>query len=286
VGSGSLNATVALTSPDGEHWNKVSIGDSPGLREAGEKPGVLYGVAWNGTMFVAVGERILASPDGRRWIVVATFPTCAFARVAANTSSFVAAGGFYGRGCLATSSDGRAWTDRTSTLPNNDSVLTDVIWTGSTFVALGNANRGIFGLTSVLLTSPDGGTWTQQFGANAFLSDVAWNGTLFVAVGSQVRQGSIFTSPDGKTWTRVRANVSYPLRAIVWNGANFVAVGSGGVLVTSQDGKTWANRQSGTTADLMSISWSGSRFVAVGRGIILTSADGVTWRDVAAANSP
>src|SRR5215467_7482015 len=53
VGSGSLNATVALTSPDGVHWSKVSIGGSPGVLESGEKPGALYGVAWNGTTFVA-----------------------------------------------------------------------------------------------------------------------------------------------------------------------------------------------------------------------------------------
>src|SRR5262245_20189195 len=39
VGSGSLNQTVALTSPDGVRWSAVSIGGSPGLLESGEKPG-------------------------------------------------------------------------------------------------------------------------------------------------------------------------------------------------------------------------------------------------------
>jgi hypothetical protein len=286
VGSGSLNQTVALTSPDGMRWSAVSIGNSPGLLESGEKPGALYGVAWNGTMFAAVGERILISPDARRWVVAATFATCAFTRVAANTSLFVAVGGFYGRGCLATSPDGRTWTDKTAALENNGSVLADVIWTGSTFVALGNANRGIFGITSVILTSPDGGTWTQQFGTSAFLTDVAWNGVLFVAVGGQANQGILFTSPDGTTWTRSRVNVYYPLRSVIWNGAKFVAVGSGGVLVTSPDGKRWKTRKSGTTVDLMSVTWNGARFVAVGRGVIVTSSDGQTCRDVSTASSP
>ncbi len=280
VGSGSLNATVALTSPDGVRWSKVSIRDSPGLLESGEKPGVLYGVAWNGTAFVAVGERILISPDGQRWMVAATVSTCAFTRVAANTSLFVAVGGFYGRGCLATSPDGRTWTDRTSALESNESVFADVIWTGSAFVALGNTNRGKFGLTSALLTSPDGETWTRQFRTNALLTDVAWNGALFVTVGSKARQGSIFTSPDGKTWTQVRVNVFDPLRAVAWGSKRFVTVGSSGVLVTSLDGKQWKARKSGTTADLMSITWNGSRFVAVGRGVILTSSDGETWKDL------
>jgi len=286
VGSGSLNATVALTSPDGVHWSKVSIGGSPGVLESGEKPGALYGVAWNGTTFVAVGERILISPDGQRWAIATTISTCAFTRVAANQSLFVAGGGYYGHGCLATSPDGRTWTDRTSAFEGNDFVLTDVIWTDSMFVALGNANRGIFGITSVILTSPDGVTWTRQFGSNAFLTDVAWNGSLFVAVGGQARQGILFTSADGKAWAQKRLNIYYPLRSVIWNGTEFVAVGSGGVLVTSPNGQKWTNRKSGTTVDLMSIAWNGSRFVAVGRGVIVTSSDGIAWKNLTTATSP
>ena len=280
VGSGSLNTTVALTSSDGEHWSKVSIGDSPGLRESGEKAGVLYGVAWNGTAFVAVGERILISPDGQRWMFAAAISTCAFTRVAPNPSLFVAVGGYYGLGCLATSPDGRTWTDKTSALGSNPSVFSDVIWTGSAFVALGNTNRGRFGLTSVVLTSSDGETWNRQFSTSNVLTDVAWNGAQFVTVGSKARQGSIFSSPDGNTWTQVRVNIFYPLRAVTWGRKRFVAVGSNGILVTSPDGKQWKTRKSGTTADLMSITWNGSRFVAVGRGVILTSLDGEAWKDL------
>ena len=276
VGNGSLNTTVALTSPDGVRWNKVSIGDSPGVLESGEKPGALYGVAWNGSMFVAAGEHILISPDAQRWMLAATIPHCAFTRVAVNASLFVAVGGFYGRGCLATSPDGRTWTDQTAALESNDSVLADVIWTGSIFIALGNSNRGRFGIASVILTSPDGVTWTRQFGANAFLMDVAWNGTLFVAVGGHANQGIIFTSPDGRMWTQSRVNIFYPLRSVICNSTKFVTVGINGVLATSSDGQKWTNRKSGTTADLTIITWSDSRFVAVGKGVIVTSSDGTT----------
>ena len=280
VGTGSLNTTVALTSSEGERWSKVSIGDSPGLRESGEKAGVLYGVAWNGTAFVAVGERILISPDGQKWMFAAAISTCAFTRVAANTSMFVAVGGYYGLGCLATSPDGRTWTLGTAALESPESVFADVIWTGSTFIALGNTNLGRFGLSSVVLTSPDGETWNRPFSTNTLLTDVAWNGSLFVMVGSKARQGSIFISPDGRTWTQVRVNIFNPLRAVTWGRNRFVAVGSNGALVTSPDGKQWKTGKSGTTADLMSITWNGSRFVAVGRGVILTSLDGEAWKDL------
>lgn len=100
---------MALTSPDGVRWSKVPIGDSPALLESGERPGALYGVAWNGSMFVAAGEHILISPDAQRRIVAATIPHCAFTRVAVNTSLFVAVG----KGVIVTSPDGTTWKDVT-----------------------------------------------------------------------------------------------------------------------------------------------------------------------------
>jgi len=254
VGSGTLNETVVLISPDGMHWSRVSVGKTQGpLGFSAGETGVLYGIGWNGSRFVAVGERLLTSVDGQNWMVSATLSTCAFTRVAANGSMFVAVGGYYGRGCIATSPDGLTWTERTAAIESNNAVLSGVIWTDSAFVALGTAGLGRFGVASVFLTSRDGVSWTRQLATNQALIDVAWNGALFVAVGGIPNQqsGVIYTSPDGKTWTQSKHKVSYPFRSVLWNGSQFVVSGLEGSIFTSPDGMMWTERTSGTTRDLL-----------------------------------
>ncbi len=279
VGSGTLSETEVFLSPDGARWNKVSLGQAARpLSFSRDGAGVLYGIAWNGSRFAAAGERILMSADGKSWVVSATFSTCAFTRVTTNGSMFVAVGGYYGNGCLATSPDGRTWTERTSGIEGNAAVLSGVIWNGSRFVAVGNTNRGKFGITNVFLTSPDGVTWSRHLGTRDRLVDIAWSGSLFIAVGSHRRQGIIFTSPDAKTWTQRTVKVSDPFHAVLWNGSVFVVAGLKGTVFTSPDGTTWTKRKSHTTRDLLSLAWNGSLFVVVGEGVILTSPDGVAWK--------
>jgi len=279
VGSGSFNETEVLLSSDGSRWNKVSLGTSArplGLSRDGA--GVLYGIAWNGSTFVAAGERILTSPDGKSWTIAASFSTCAFTRVATHEVMFVAVGGYYGNGCVATSPDGRTWIERTSGIESSAAVLSSVIWAGSRFVAVGNTNRGKFGITNVFLTSLDGTTWSRQPATSDRLVDVAWNSSLFVAVGGHRRQRVIFTSLDAKTWSKRTLSISDPFRSVLWNGSTFVVAGLKGTVFTSPDGMTWTKRKSHTTRDLLSIAWNGSLFVIVGEGVILTSPDGVAWK--------
>jgi hypothetical protein len=281
VGSGSFNETEVLLSADGFRWNKVSLGTAVRpLSLSREGAGVLSGVAWNGSTFVAAGERLLTSPDGKSWTVAAFFPPCAFTRVAAREAMFVAVGGDYRTGCMATSPDGKTWTERTLSTDDNATVFSGVIWTGSAFVAVGNTDHGRAEIGTVLLTSPDGVTWTRQFGTSGQLVDVTRNQSLFVAVGRHQRRGVIFTSPDARTGTGRITRVSDPLCSVLWNGSLFVVVGLRGALFTSPDGRTWTRRESHTTQDLFGIAWNGSLFVVVGEGAILTSPDGVAWKDL------
>jgi len=278
VGSGSLNEALILMSSDGAVWGKVSLGKSRQLLSLSKKgPGTLYGIAWNGSRFVVVGEKLLTSVDGSEWSVTAEFARCKLTRVTTNGSMFVAVGGYYGNGCVVTSPDGVTWTDETTKLSGEGALLTDVIWTGVAFVALGNVNRGKFGMTALVFTSADGNTWTRQSVANVFLMSLTWNGSLFIGVGGVARQGNIFSSADGKSWTRSRVQVSDPLRAVAWNGKLFVAVGVRGEIYTSPDGQAWTKQSSNSTRDLLRLAWNGSHFVAVGRGIIIRSADGLRW---------
>jgi hypothetical protein len=125
VGQGAFDETEVFLSADGVGWKRVSLGKpSRPLGVSGDGAGALYGVAWNGSIFVAVGERILTSIDGKSWTVTATFSPCTFSAVAARGEGFVAVGGNRGRGCLAHSSEGRSWTEETASLESNDAVLT------------------------------------------------------------------------------------------------------------------------------------------------------------------
>jgi hypothetical protein len=256
----------------------VSLGKSRQLFSPSKKgPGALYGIAWNGSRFVAVGEKILTSADGSEWSVAAEFARCNLTRVTTNGTRFVAVGGYYNNGCVVVSPDGVTWTDSTTKLSGEGAVLTDVIWTGTDFVALGNISRGKFGVTAIVFRSVDGVTWTRQAIANRFLMSLTWNGTLFIGVGGATRQGTILSSADGKGWTHSHVQVSAPLRSAAWNGERFVAVGVQGEVHTSPDGQAWTKQPSNTTRDLLRVVWNGTHFVAVGRGVIIRSADGLTW---------
>lgn len=280
VGSMGVDETEVLRSPDGRTWERVSLGKpTRPLGASDTDVGALYGLAWNGLQFVAVGERIITSPDGKSWNVTATFTPCVFARVVAHYGRFVAVGGSRGHGCIATSSDGKSWTDRTEGIDNNSAILTDVVRTEEAFVALGSRNQGRLGITSALLSSTDGERWTHQSGPDEFLVDLAWNGTSLMAVGGVARQGAVFTSSDAKDWTEYSGSLKKPLRSAIWTGAQFVAVGGEGGVAISPDGVTWSEPRSGGFQDLLSVAWNGAVFVAVGDGVMLTSVDGVQWQE-------
>jgi hypothetical protein len=128
----------------------------------------------------------------------------------------------------------------------------------------------IVGDAGVILTSPDGLTWSPQSpGIENSLCSVTWTGKQFVAVGDV---GAIATSPDGITWTPQVSGTTKSLSSVIWTGTQLVAAGDGGSILTSSDGVAWLPRSSGTSILLSSVTWTGTQLVAVGgSGVILTS---------------
>jgi hypothetical protein len=143
-------------------------------------------------------------------------------------------------------------------------------------VAYGNGLFVAVGLGGIILTSPDGVSWTGQTSGTGYsLSGVAYGNGLFVAVGYG---GTILTSPDGETWTRRTSGTSNGLFGVTYENGTFVAVGDRGTILTSPDGVNWTARTSGTSNWLSGVTYGNGLFVAVGYGgTILTSPDGVTW---------
>gem|GEM_PF-529215 len=192
--------------------------------------------------------------------------------------------------------------------------IKDVIWDGSSYIAVGSGG--------LIITSPDGVSWTPQTlsvihqlygiafsgsryvvvgdrglvaskkvgdsrwtfqttGVTTALLTVAWSPTLgFVAGGSN---GVLITSPDGTSWTKQDSGFGAALEEIIWNPdrQEFITVTSGGGnnnIFTSNDGKTWIPRHISRGNILRGIVWTGAQYVAVGaNATVLTSPKGFTW---------
>ena len=243
-----------------------------------------YGVAWNGSLWVAVGDTPYAigySSNGINWTGVFTTAMPVGRGVAWNGSLWVVVGE---NGKIAYSSNGIDWTDTNTTVFTAGGGL-GVAWNGSLWVAVGT------GSSHAIATSTDGITWTGR--GKTILSTaygVAWNGTRWVAVGEG--NNTIAYSSDGITWTGAGFTV-FDIRGlgVAWNGTRWVAVGDGSVnqLAYSSDGITWTGGgivfSGGTAAG--GVAWNGSLWVAVSAGSIhtfATSTDGITW--TGRGNSP
>ena len=147
----------------------------------------------------------------------------------------------------------------------SETQLTNVVWTGSRFVAAGVLASG----EAVFVDSTDGMTWNLQLplGAGAEIHGLAATSTGVVAVGD-ITVGS--TGSDATSW--------FSKDGLTWTGA------SGGAALAPAAGRTI--RMNGVTS-------TGSGWLAVGeedtacelncdtasavRAVVWTSADGLTW---------
>ena len=169
--------------------------------------------------------------------------------------------------------------------------LFGVAYGKGTFVAVGDG---------VILTSPDGHTWTRRASSTAneslYLHAVAYGNGTFVAVGyrngtTTIENPVIVTSRNGITWTGRTSPVTDKwLYGVTYGNGTFVAVGLDGTLLTSPDGITWTKRalpETGATFNLYAVTYANGTFVAGGysslyfvytvNSAILTSPDGITW---------
>lgn len=172
---------------------------------------------------------------------------------------------------------GLDWTAQTSGVSGWLNGLTDH---AGLWVAVGD--HASAGLKALVVTSPDGVTWTTRTSATAVdknFAAVCSDGTTLVAVGSD---GVINTSTNGITWTSRTSpyGAGGDLYAVTWSSSLglFVATGKGGRIATSPTGVTWTSRASGVITNLYGIAAGGTYLVAVGgSATVLTSTNGTAW---------
>jgi hypothetical protein len=305
---------------------------APGQAELGRLLGTngLNGLAWDGKKYVFAGSNVIVrSTDLVSWELQSI--DSILNSIAWSGTSFVAAGmsGNGQRGVLMHSSDGLTWSTVTTTdqcpaappgtlppLPPCEyrAGLSKVIWAGSQFVAVGREKVPGVGTFALILTSPDGLSWTQQakgtipvgtdvdtYGMG--MASVAWSGSRFVAVG-RAADGSaaLWTSPDALSWSvgtlpNLPAAPQFTLRDVVWGHGQFVAAGWGGTLppiavrssatLASLDGTSW---QPNTTAlplsALNAIGVGPTRFLLVSTTESSISTDGRNWSTRVDASTP
>jgi VCBS repeat-containing protein len=164
-------------------------------------------------------------------------------------NTFVAVGA---NGTILSSSDGVAWTRRTS---GTTYTLNRVSYLNGIFIAVGRA--------TTILTSPDGMNWTDHSSGikTRSLTGVSYGSGIFVAVGD----GMLFTSVDGATWKYSEELYGMYPNDLTYGYGLFMGTGGEGLYLTSNDGITW--KKSGGVANysyLQSTCYGNGSFVAVG----------------------
>ena len=256
---------------------------------------IVYGVAWNGSYWVAVGYDsvcIAISSNGINWVESLNnpFDSGSGKGIAWNGSYWVAVGNNGDSTvCIATSTDGMNWVSSTNN-PFSGGEGRGIAWNGSYWVSVGtNSNYSVF-----IATSSDGMNWTPlinniffDYGGNG----IAWNGSYWIAGGGTATgEVCIAKSTDGMNWVASTNNIFYDGRGngMAWNGSYWIAVGYNDVraicIATSSDGMNWVestnNPFEGGQGN--AITWNGSYWIAVGTNsdntvCISTSTDGLIW---------
>ena len=164
------------------------------------------GILDNNTGVVSDASGVIAkSTDGLIWDTSnnATTIFSSVNSIAWNGSMWVAVGTAILDYSIAYSDDGISWTGTNVTPGNNNYFLSsgyDVAWNGKMWIVVGSGYKNISYATSIAY-SYDGITWTS-LGATIFSLrglGVAWNGSIWIAVGAG--QNTIAYSYNGLTWT-------------------------------------------------------------------------------------
>jgi hypothetical protein len=258
-----------------------------------------------------------ASIDGRRWTLVADFPTgdgSVVRSVAIGEHGLVAVG-VAGREAAAwRSADGLAWqrSPTSASLSGPQPLeLLSVSATAGGYVAVGYEGPSVGSARPAFWSSSDGIRWERARAPNGApvgrAEAVAAAGDVIVAVGTagtteHPTGGLAWTSRDGRSWAPVedgRPFESGKPHGVSPAADGFIAVGANldnkkAIVWRSQDdGRTWARVPDapsldnyGLAIEMRDVTLAGSTYIAVGHllfgtqyssGVIWSSPDGTSW---------
>ena len=223
IGTSKTYSTIVKTSIDGVTWQPQTVNVTDSLWKAD----ITYGSG----KFVLVGNKglILYSTDGTNWTKSVSGVTDCLRSVLFANGHFIAAGD---NGTILYSSDGVTWTPASSGLSSTDfnSVLQNLEYGNGQIVVVGsNYEKGSISyggyyfsaiLSSVILSSSDGITWTKRTSPSTCgLEGVSYGNGRFVAIGNA---GTVLSCTDGATWTTESPFTTGTLGMIASNGSGFL----------------------------------------------------------------
>ena len=222
--SDKINKIAILKSCNGENW---ILENHPELKDIS----ALFGVAWNGSKWLAVGYDfgtykgrngvILQSDDGIHWNIVIR-PDAEMLLYAAWSGESWAVVGVdkNDKGVIFTSQDGVNW--QSAQLPADVGCLYSVAWNGERWVAVGLSG---YKLGAVVLTSIDGINWDKHEISTAVASclfGISWSGDKWIAVGvdQTLSKGVVLTSSAQANDWILQPIPAGPvdLEAVAWDG--------------------------------------------------------------------
>ena len=175
------------------------------------------------------------------------------------------------------------WTNRVSGLPH---ALSDVIWDGDAFIAVG------YGGT--VLTSADGIAWLAiESGTGADLNDVAFYGSDIFAVGDEI---ILHSTDHGTSWTVKDRPAEAAFEGVAINASQVVIGGqhmewnTAIVLISEDRGDTWRAVDSWPREGLHmnDLVYQDGLFVAptpyFGEAWVTVSSDGKVWNEAAVSD--
>ena len=225
----------------------------------------LNDVIWDGTVFIAVGERgaILTSSDGIDWMTRESGSDADLQAVAAYGSDIFAVGYF---DVLQSTDHGETWIAKASPAFVG---MGAVVVNASQVVVAGNV-PDLFG-SLIYISTDRGDTWQQAVidcGLFCgFFTDLHYRDGLFLATaqGFFSSDGLALVSTDGELWTTVFGDETAGLLAIVHDGSQYVVSGGNGTVFQSIDGLNWTTMQMPVAdVDYLSGAWNGSKLVFAG----------------------
>ena len=301
------NDGVILTSPDGVNWTSRTSGTTELISS------VAYSVELN--LLVASMQQssyeFLTSTDGINWTKrrrsIRNFTKLLYVE---DLKKFINVGDY---GTIAISEDGLHWDKKQGvfnyfydvkiiknvyySLGNSDTdtdysfyksengkdweKLTTTISKGNKFTYSETLDIFVIvGNDGVILTSPDGTTWTSRTsGENSKLNDVSYfeDMQIFIIVGSYC----ILKSEDGINWNEVQHISNPSMQSVTYSKPLGLFVAVGKYIYTSPDGVNWTLQitMQNTLSDVV-YSENLNIFLAVCLdGSIYTSPEGVNWNE-------
>jgi hypothetical protein len=219
-----------------------------------------YLVFANGIFMATDQLNVTISGNGLSWSSVAMSGTQGLAGLAYGNGKWVVVDDrFFTEDRLAfytSSSNGASWQQ----------VLTNFAYQQPTGVAFGNGVFVAVGYGGLVVTSPDGATWTlQSFNSSSDLGvvNVVFANNLFLAV---TNTGAVFKSSDGVSWSKMHVSAG-ALWAGTYGSGMYVVVGDFASVYSSPDATTWTPRtMSGSIGGFSSITYNGNgQFMVVGQ---------------------